>query len=137
MITRELYFKGRDRRYSSEMTPEIEANAGETIRRANLLLDRFYQEVQTDYPQRGCNSGWRPTAINGSTPGAAVKSKHLLGLAIDIADPDGKLGEWVCSPAGKAALEEIGLWAEHRSATPSWCHVQTVPPRSGNRIFWP
>lgn len=137
MITSEQFYKGRDKLYASELTDEIRANAVETMRRANLLLERFYQEVQTDYPNRGCNSGWRPSAINGATPRAAKKSRHLLGLAIDISDVDGKLGAWVLTPQGREVLGEIGLWAEHPTATPGWCHVQTVPPGSNNRIFFP
>lgn len=137
MITAEQFYKGRDKLYVSELTDEIRENASITLERANLFLARFYKEVRTDYPNRGCNSGWRPLAINGNTPNAAKKSKHLLGQAIDIADPDKKLAEWMMTKAGKSALEEIGLWAEHPSATPGWCHVQIVPPRSGNRVFYP
>jgi hypothetical protein len=34
-------------------------------------------------------------------------------------------------------LAEIGLWLEHPISTPRWCHVQTVPPKSGKRVFTP
>jgi LAS superfamily LD-carboxypeptidase LdcB len=54
-----------------------------------------------------------------------MKSKHLFGQAIDIADPDGKLKEWV--KANEAWLLELGLWCEHYEDTIGWCHFQIVP----------
>ena len=40
------------------------------------------------------SSGYRPAAINASV-GGAKKSNHLMCLAADIADKDGKFTEWV------------------------------------------
>lgn len=54
-----------------------------------------------------------------------MKSKHLYGQAIDIADPDGKLKEW-CK-ANEAFLLSIGLWMEHYDDTIGWAHFQIVP----------
>jgi uncharacterized protein YcbK (DUF882 family) len=54
-----------------------------------------------------------------------MKSKHLFGQAIDIADPEGKLKEW-CK-ANETFLLEVGLWLEHYDSTVGWCHFQTVP----------
>jgi hypothetical protein len=34
------YYMGRDREYHHELTPELRANARETLRRANRLLKR-------------------------------------------------------------------------------------------------
>ena len=51
-----------------------------------------------------------------------MKSKHLEGLAVDIADPDGKLMAW--AKANIKILEEIGLWCE--DGTRGWLHVQSV-----------
>jgi hypothetical protein len=34
-------------------------------------------------------------------------------------------------------LRDLGLWMEHPDKTPTWLHIQTVPPGSGNRVFWP
>jgi uncharacterized protein YcbK (DUF882 family) len=65
----------------------------------------------------------------------ATKSMHLVGLAADIADPDGALGRWCLSNA--KLLESIGLWMEHPDHTPGWVHMQASPPRSGNRFFIP
>lgn len=80
-------------------------------------------------------SGWRPAWHNATIANAAPKSKHISGEAIDIADPEGALDEYLFTH--QAVLIEHGLWLEHPAATKSWCHIQCSPPRSGNRVFFP
>lgn len=65
----------------------------------------------------------------------APKSLHLVGLAADIADPDGELAKW-CLENVKI-LEEAQLWLEHPDYTVGWVHFQRSPPRSGRRFFIP
>lgn len=137
MITLEQFYKGRDKAFAKELTPAIKANAAETLRRANLLMDRFEAANPTCKRSRGCNSGWRPAQVNAKTEGAAKMSLHMTGQAIDISDDDGAIDAWLMTAAGQKALEEIGLWMEHPSATPRWSHVQTKPPGSGRRVFYP
>ncbi len=122
------YYMGRDREYHAELTPELRANARETVGRVNRLLKRagFTRRV---------TSGWRPAAVNATVPGAAKGSKHINCIAIDLEDRDGALDAWCM--AHLDVLEELGLWLEHPDATPDWCHLQTLPPRSGNRVFQP
>lgn len=122
------YYMGRDRQYRGELTRELRANARETVKRVNRLLRRagFVRKV---------SSGWRPAAVNAAVPGAAKGSKHLSCLAIDLEDRDGRLDAWCL--AHLEVLEELQLWLEHPDATPGWCHLQTLPPRSGNRVFYP
>lgn len=62
-------------------------------------------------------------------------SQHLSGNAADIWDRAGKLKAWAVKNV--KVLEELGLWCEAPEATPTWLHVQTVPPKSGNRFFKP
>lgn len=131
MITLHDYWMGRDLLWPAQLVPQIQINAEETVRKANLLILRY----QGHYEGRKVNSGWRPPQVNANTPGAALRSKHMTGQAIDISDPDGDLDEWCLE--NPQALAELGLWLEHPSATKGWCHVQTIPPRSGNRIFYP
>lgn len=135
-ITESMFYMGRDKAYAADLTPAIRLKANETIKRANALLAAFYAANPSAH-DRGVNSGWRPPAVNAKTPGAAKLSKHQTGEAIDIGDDDGQLDAWCMTPAGQAALEKIGLWLEHPSSTPRWCHVQTVPPGSGRRVFYP
>jgi uncharacterized protein YcbK (DUF882 family) len=62
-----------------------------------------------------------------------MKSKHLSGEAIDIADPKGSLMTW--TKANVKVLEDVGLWCE--DGIFGWCHFQIVPPKSGKRFFLP
>ena len=130
MITLEDYWMGREREFPTAMTPQIEKNAIYTVQLANALLARFGEG-------RKVNSGWRPPSVNAGVPNAAPNSKHMTGQAIDLADPEGDLDDWLMSAEGQAALTEIGLWMEHPACTKSWTHVQTVPPKSGRRVFYP
>lgn len=130
MISLSDYFMGRDREFPLAMSPQIEHNAEITVQLANALLARFGQG-------RKVNSGWRPPAVNAAIPNASVNSKHMTAQAIDLADPDGDLDDWLMSPDGQAVMADIGLWHEHPSATKGWAHVQTVPPKSGRRTFYP
>ena len=75
--------------------------------------------------------GFRPQ----SCPIGAPRSNHKQGLAVDIYDPDNKIDEWCL--ANLSVLAEFGVWLEHPDATKGWCHLQVVPPRSGNRVFRP
>lgn len=66
---------------------------------------------------------------------SAMGSSHLYGCAVDIADPEGYLADWLeCCPE---KLEQCGLWMENPKSTKGWCHLQTYAPRSMNRIFNP
>ncbi|MBX3664594.1 MAG: hypothetical protein KF834_02795 [Burkholderiales bacterium] len=122
------YYMGRDRLHRGELTRELRANARETLRRVNRLLRRAGLA-------RKVSSGWRPAAVNAAVPGAAKGSKHLSCQAVDLEDRDGRLDAWCM--ANLDVLEELQLWLEHPEATPGWCHLQTLPPRSGNRVFYP
>ena len=125
----EEYWMGRDVKYRNEMTPAIIKDAWETVQKVNKLA------VIAGWKDLVVSSGWRPAAVNAVIKGAAKKSLHLTGQAIDIADPDGSIDRWCID--NQNALEKAGLWLEHPDATPSWCHLQTVAPRSGNRVFRP
>lgn len=118
MITIKQYFMGREKKYASELTATIKSNAEDLLMRVNKLLKEFGED-------REVTSGWRPVAVNRQIPGAAKRSKHMLGLAIDLEDTDGSLDEWCLENLEK--LEAFGLWQEHPSATKGWCHLQSMP----------
>jgi hypothetical protein len=127
--------------YASEVTPKLIANATETVQRVNALIEAMRADgviiewSPTAVGRTPITSGWRPQAINSGTPGAAVRSLHITAQACDLFDPEGALDSWCMTH--KEKLAQIGLWLEHPSATKGWCHVQTVAPRSGNRVFYP
>lgn len=126
VISLQEYLMGRDKKYT--LTPELQSNAEETVDKVNQLLDRFGES-------RKVRSGWRPPEVNQATPNAAPKSKHMTCEACDLDDPEGDLDEWCF--ANQEILQEIGLWLEHPASTKTWTHVQIVPPKSGNRVFFP
>lgn len=134
MITLQEYLNGYEQIYPEELTPEIRAHAEETVARVNALISEL-GTIETNKRGSVVNSGWRPPQINAQTKGAATKSKHMTGEACDLYDPEGALDEWCLEHPDK--LDEIGLWQEHPSATKGWLHVQTVPPKSGKRVFYP
>lgn len=131
------YFMGRDVKYPLEMSPTIRGNAASLLNLVNQLLERFPEQLAIHPNGTHVSSGWRPPSVNGATPGAAPNSKHMTGYAVDIYDPEQELDTWLMSVEGQAALTEIGLWIEHPSATPTWSHIQSVPPKSKNRVFYP
>ena len=65
----------------------------------------------------------------------AMGSSHLYGVAVDIADPDGNLAEWLKNNKNK--LVDCGLWMEDPDYTKGWVHLQSYAPKSMNRIFKP
>lgn len=123
MITVDDYLMGR----KAGLTFELLENAIDTVEKVNLLLEAFGSD-------RKVTSGYRPAAVNAAV-GGARKSNHMACKACDLEDQNEQLDQWCVNNTKK--LAEIGLWLEHPSATKGWCHVQTVPPRSGNRIFKP
>jgi hypothetical protein len=64
-----------------------------------------------------------------------MKSRHLIGAAVDIYDPNKILQSWILSNV--KVLEDVGLWCEDFSATPNWVHFQCTSPASGKRFFKP
>lgn len=126
MINITEYLMGRDRKYT--LRDEYRTNAAETVDKVNQLLESFGES-------RKVVSGWRPAEINAATPNAALHSKHMTCEACDLSDPDGDLDEWALEHP--EVLQEIGLWQEHPASTKGWAHFQVVPPKSGNRCFYP
>lgn len=130
MIDSQAYFKGRDIKYVEEMTREILGNSEIVVERVNELLARANRsDINT------VNSGWRPKGINDATANAAKGSKHLTAEAADLPDADRTLCQWAVDNLD--VLAEIGLWMEDPRWTPTWLHVQIVPPKSGKRVFIP
>jgi len=141
MISLVDYWMGRDRQFPTAMSPALEKNAALMVELANklLVIAHSVNIVLPTNPLTGTvvSSGWRPASVNAATPRAAVNSKHMTGQAIDLYDPDGDLDEWLITPAGQKVMADIGLWHEHPSATKGWAHVQSIPPGSGRRTFYP
>ena len=128
MIAKSELMMGRDVTYSSEYTQEISDNLDRLLVPMNQIREAWGKLMEV-------NSGWRPPEVNASTPGAAAHSKHMEGLACDIADPDGSLMTWILNNLDM--MQGLGIFFEDFRWTPDWCHFQLGPPRSGKRIFVP
>lgn len=132
-ITKDELLAGRDKKYKQDYTQEISDNLDKLLIPINKLRDAYGIALQV-------NSGWRPPAINLSTPGAAPHSKHMVGLAVDINDPNGKLRDWCLQ--NLQMMKDLGIYMEDFrwtsvSNSGGWVHWQLGPPKSGKRIFVP
>jgi len=127
-LTKDDLLMGRDKTHASEYTAEVSENLDKLLIVINKIQDLYGKKMKV-------NSGWRPAGINASIAGAAKKSNHMLGLAVDIGDADGEVMKWVLSNLDK--MKEIGVYLEDWRHTPTWTHFQIIPPKSGNRIFIP
>jgi hypothetical protein len=78
-------------------------------------------------------SGYRSPEHNKRIGGAPF-SNHMECLAVDFADADGSIKRRLMADSNKLLIE-CGLYMEDPKDTPTWVHVQIVPPRSGNRVF--
>lgn len=130
------YWMGRDETHEADLTPAIWESARDLLKKVNRFMTLFYAANPTVAP-RSIASGWRPPAINKRVKGAAKKSNHMTGHAVDISDDDEALDNWAQGREGLKALAECGLYMEHRVATPRWAHFQDVPPASRRRVFYP
>lgn len=75
--------------------------------------------------------GFRPQ----DCPIGAPNSNHKEGRAVDRYDPDGIIDLWCMAHLDR--LQAHGIWLEHPDSTAGWSHWQSVPPKSGNRVFRP
>jgi hypothetical protein len=110
---------------SPELTPTVKANAVELLKRVNALLDYLgVQNVKV-------SSGFRTAAANAATPGAAKRSNHMTGMAIDLKNIT------LHNLLTVEVLIKFDLYAEDFKWTRSWTHLQTRRTASGRRIFMP
>ncbi len=144
-ITRDMYFRGRDRAYAGDFTTEVARNASLLLERVNELLalaeaDGIALGVD-QVSHTAVASGWRPPGVNARTANAATTSTHLVGLGVDLQDqhPERPFARWCLRSL--AELERIGLWMEDPRWTGGnadpWVHLQARAPRSGNRVYVP
>lgn len=124
---------------SKDWTPERQANATDLLARVNRVIRRAMDD--------GVNFPVNPktgSQISGNTfggfrpqdcPQGAPKSNHKEARGIDMYDRLNKIDAWCMNNFD--VLEEEGIWIEHPSATNTWSHWQSVPPKSGNRAYYP
>lgn len=130
LITEEMFLNGHhlNPEYVGEYDEEVKNNMDMLLTKVNSLL------AELGIKQITVTSGWRPQAYNVKI-GGARRSRHIIGQAIDLHDPDGSLKSLLQNNLDK--LESRGLSMEHPDYTPTWCHLQCPPPRSGRVVFIP
>lgn len=115
-----------DREKDPSCTEEVRDNAQILCVRVNALLDELGLTATV-------SSGFRTPLANAAIKTAAKKSNHMKGCAVDLVDVHGH----ICNVITPKLLEQCGLYMENPGSTPTWTHLQTTAPHSGNRIFIP
>jgi uncharacterized protein YcbK (DUF882 family) len=120
-----------------DLSKDIQDNLTKLLPKLNELRTAYGKPLLVTSGLRSMRHHLEIYAAKGITDKSKIpmKSNHLFGLACDFSDPDGTLKAWVNNNI--PVMESIGLWMEAFSATPTWLHVQIVPPKSGNRFFNP
>ena len=112
-----------------ECTEEVQKNADELARRVTALLEDFFKNW--------ISSGFRTSSANQKTPGASKKSNHMQACALDLST----LGQYLKTDykinKEKSLLVKHDLYLEDPDYTPTWTHLQSLPPKSGKRVFIP
>lgn len=65
----------------------------------------------------------------------AMNSAHMQAAACDIQDKDKSIWNWLMMHLDDVV--DVGVYLESKTYTPTWVHMQVIPPKSGNRIFLP
>jgi hypothetical protein len=140
MITAEQYFNVKIG--SPAVTAQIEACAEVLLGRVNAVL----AHAEAEWGYEPLNDNDTDSQISGSKGGSgdggfrlpdsktgAKLSAHKRGCGVDVYDPLEALDDNLTDDV----LANFGLYREHPSSTPGWCHFQSVAPSSGNRTFRP
>ena len=125
-----------ERAESPELTDQVLRDAKYLVDQVNALLRALEvdQEIKI-------SSGFRPTAVNNQTTGAAARSGHTRGKALDIMDDqDQSLGKLIASRPD--LLRKYDLMLESLKHTKgkwtNWVHLDTVKrPDRPSRTFIP
>lgn len=133
------------------------AAATDLLQRVDALTEEAIAEGAYERavdPDTGCeisgarggdgDGGFRtPSSATGAPLGAhrILPADDPKGAAVDLFDPQDRLDAWLdgfeAPGGGNSKLEKHGLYREHPSKTPGWCHLQDVAPASGHRTFMP
>jgi hypothetical protein len=121
------------------VTMHMVANAADLLARVNAI----YEYAKAD----GCEMPDNPdtqSGVSGQGHGGyrapnctvgATNSTHRNAQVIDRYDPSRKFASWCM--AHQNLLRDHGLYMEDPRWTKTWVHLQSVPPKSGNRVYIP
>jgi hypothetical protein len=121
---------GRDKLYPEEFRNyRVEENAIGFLAQLNPFL------ASVNITIIHLRSGYRPIEIN-AREGGAKHSYHIIGKAVDLADPFGNLAAVFAAHPEKLRANQ--LWLENPEHTPGWAHLDCGVRRDReSRIFNP
>lgn len=133
-----LTSSGKYLKRAKDADEEVRRNATELLERVNSFLAEVGVDAVT------VSSGFRPNYVNDKVAGAAKKSLHTLGKAIDLADMKHEIGNKIVTkihptvPIDQCLLHKYGLWLEDGTKTPTWIHLDVgIRKPRAVRIFLP
>lgn len=120
-----------------ELPHEVQHNLEILVERINIIRAEYGKPMKVSSGLRTMEKHLDIYKRKGITDKKKIpmKSKHLVGAAVDISDPKQVLQKWCFKNI--ESLKEAELWMEDFKATPTWCHFQIFPPKSGKRFFLP
>lgn len=120
-----------------EVPPELQENLKILLERVNKLRSLWGKPMIVTSGYRSMLEHLEIYRKKGIAPEKVpLHSHHLYCEACDFADEDGSLKAFV-KANDYQVLKDCELWMEDGSTTTNWCHVQIVPPKSGQREFMP
>lgn len=132
MISMEELLNGKKLKEQGE---EIQKNLAILLERVNKIRTQWGKPMIVTSGLRTMEDHLRIYKEKGITDPKKIpmKSRHLTGAAVDVADPKLALTAWL--KKDKSILEKAELWCEDGNS--NWVHFQILPPVSGNRWFRP
>ncbi|NDE09892.1 MAG: hypothetical protein EBZ95_04910 [Chitinophagia bacterium] len=112
------------------LSEEIQNNLNILLERINKVRSEYGKKMIVTSGLRSMDDHLRIYAEKGITDKSKIpmKSKHLIGAAVDIYDPVGELNQW-CKD-NEEFLRDLGIWLEIRQG--NWQHFQILPYKSYN-----
>lgn len=118
-----------------DQSDEIQKNLAFLLERVNKIRKLWGKSMTVTSGLRTLEDHLRIYAAKGITDKTKIpmKSRHLIGAAVDIADEGLLLTKWLKDKPD--VLVDAQLWCEEGNK--NWVHFQIVPPASGSRWFLP
>lgn len=121
----------------SDIPINVQQNMDELLKRINMVRDVWGKPMTVTSGYRTEQDMLRIYRGKGiADDKIPMHSAHMVGMAVDISDPDLALNHWLKNdPTGITTMEKAGLYGE--LGTTNWTHLQWRVPGSGHRWFQP
>lgn len=119
-----------------DQSQEIQDNLNNLLLKVNKIRMLWNNPMTVTSGLRTIEDHLRIYAAKGITDIAKIPmhSKHLIGAAVDISDPNLEITAWL-KENNSQGLVDAELWCEEGNK--NWVHFQIFAPSSGNRWFLP